>query len=85
MPRTYPKPPSKEKAQLSFGSALRGFREEQGLTQEQLAELADLHTNYVSSVERGERNLSLNNITRLAYALQIRVSVLVSCLDPSVR
>lgn len=75
------KAPSKEKAQVVFGAWLRGFREAQGLTQEALAERADLHTNYVSSVERGERNLSLHNIVRLAYALDIGVSELVQCLD----
>lgn len=82
MPKTPPKAPSKEKAQVTFGVALRGFREDRGLTQEKLAEKADLHTNYVSSVERGERNLSLHNIARLAYALEIPVSALVQCLDP---
>ncbi|NCT99676.1 MAG: helix-turn-helix transcriptional regulator [Comamonadaceae bacterium] len=81
MPRSAPKPPSKEKAQVTFGAALRAYREERGLTQERLAEAADLHTNYVSSVERGERNLSLHNIARLAYALEIDVSALVRCLD----
>nr|WP_281790065.1 helix-turn-helix transcriptional regulator [Limnohabitans sp. INBF002] len=73
---------SKEKVQVTFGAALRVFREKQGLTQEKLAELADLHTNYVSSVERGERNLSLHNIARLANALAIPVSMLVGSLDP---
>lgn len=82
MRKNHPKPPSKEKAQLTFGSALRGFREERGLTQEKLAEAADLHTNYVSSVERGERNLSLHNIAKLAYALEIPVSSLMRSLDP---
>ena len=67
---------------MTFGAALRVFREKQGLTQEKLAELADLHTNYVSSVERGERNLSLHNIARLAHALTIPVSMLVGALDP---
>ncbi|MGC3985737.1 MAG: helix-turn-helix transcriptional regulator [Pseudorhodoferax sp.] len=77
MPRLPPKAPSKEKSQVVFGATLRGFREAQALTQEALAERADLHTNYVSSVERGERNLSLHNIVRLAYALDIDVAALV--------
>lgn len=85
MPKLYPKAPTKEKAQVVFGATLRGYREGKGLTQEGLAELADLHTNYVSSVERGERNLSLHNIARLAYALEIPVSALVHCLDPTAR
>ncbi|MFT3721178.1 helix-turn-helix domain-containing protein [Pseudorhodoferax sp.] len=81
MPRQLPKAPSKEKSQVVFGATLRGFREAQALTQEALAERADLHTNYVSSVERGERNLSLHNIVRLAYALDIDVAALVRPLD----
>jgi transcriptional regulator with XRE-family HTH domain len=78
---TSTKTPSKEKIQVGFGAALRLFREERGLTQERLAEKADLHTNYVSSVERGERNLSLHNIVRLAYALDLEVSALLRPLD----
>ena len=80
MLRRLPKAPTKEKAQVVFGATLRGFREAQALTQEALAERADLHTNY-SSVERGERNLSLHNIVRLAYALDMEVSVLLRPLD----
>ena len=75
------KPPSKEKVRVTFGAALRAHREALELTQEKLAELADLHTNYVSSVERGERNIGLHNIARLAYALDLPVSKLVSSLD----
>lgn len=79
--RTRPQPPNKEKVQLTFGAAIRAHRETKLLTQEKLAELADLHTNYVSSVERGERNISLHNIARLAYALDVPVSKLMSNLD----
>jgi transcriptional regulator with XRE-family HTH domain len=81
MPKTRAKPPSKEKVQLTFGATVRAHREARLLTQQQLAELADLHTNYVSSVERGERNLGLHNVARLAYALDVPVSVLVAPLD----
>ena len=82
MRKNHPKVPSKEKVQLTFGAALRAFREAQGLTQEKLAEVADLHTTYVSSVERGERNLSLHNIVKLALALEIPLSSLMRGLDP---
>lgn len=44
MPSRVSKTPSKEKAQVVFGATLRGFREAQALTQEALAERADLHT-----------------------------------------
>lgn len=45
-------------------------RYEIGLTQEKLAEKADLHPTYVGSVERGERNIALENIIQLAKALK---------------
>jgi transcriptional regulator with XRE-family HTH domain len=42
-----------------------------GISQEQLGDLAGLHRTYVSSVERGERNVSIDNIERLARALKV--------------
>lgn len=58
---------------VQFGERLREIRLKAGVSQEKLAELADLHRTYVSSVERGERNISLENIGRLAEALQIEI------------
>jgi transcriptional regulator with XRE-family HTH domain len=55
--------------QIAFGKAVRKARLEKGLSQEELADLAGLHFTYVSSVERGERNISIENIARLAKAL----------------
>jgi len=52
-----------------FGMRLREIRLKKGISQERLAELAGLHRTYVSSVERGGRNISLENIDRLATAL----------------
>lgn len=85
MPRAFVNPPSKEKAQLSFGAAMRALREARHLTQEGLAERAELHTTYVSSVERGERNLSLYNIARIAYALEVPPSELMRSVDPTAK
>jgi transcriptional regulator with XRE-family HTH domain len=54
-----------------FGNNLRAKRLKAGLSQEALAQLAELHRTYVGSVERGERNISLLNIVKLAKALGI--------------
>ena len=55
---------------LTFGHIVRRRRHELDLSQEQLAERAGLHPNYVGSVERGERNIALENIIALAKALE---------------
>jgi transcriptional regulator with XRE-family HTH domain len=55
---------------IAFGKIVREKRLLLGLSQEKLAEKADLHTNYVGSVERGERNIALENIYALAAALK---------------
>lgn len=54
-----------------FAANVRRLRVAAGLSQEALAERADLHRTYVSSVERAERNVSLENIFRLAEALGV--------------
>jgi transcriptional regulator with XRE-family HTH domain len=59
-----------------FGFAVKGRREELGITQEDLAEKARIHRTYLSDVERGSRNLSLVNIERLAAALSISLAEL---------
>jgi transcriptional regulator with XRE-family HTH domain len=63
-----------------FGRRVRQFRLERRLSQEKLAELADLHRNYVGGVERGEWNVSLLNIVNLAHGLNVRVPKLVETI-----
>ncbi|MGV0024185.1 helix-turn-helix domain-containing protein [Phormidesmis priestleyi] len=57
-----------------FGKAIRQRRRELDLSQEQLAERAGLHRTYISSVERGTQNPSLENIEKLAGALEISIA-----------
>ena len=63
-----------------FGKAVRALREERGYSQEDLAERAGLHRNYVGGVERGERNVALENIVKLAGALSVRTRDLFESL-----
>ncbi len=58
-------------ARAEFGRRVRELRQAQGLSQERLAEIAELHRTYVSSLERGQRNVSLENIHALARALGV--------------
>jgi transcriptional regulator with XRE-family HTH domain len=59
-----------------FGENVRARREAQSLSQEQLAERADLDRTYISGVERGVRNLSLISVVRIAKALKTSASEL---------
>lgn len=65
-------------AQLLFAANMKRIRKEKQLTQEAVAEAAGLHPNYISSVERGERNISICNIERIASALGVSMANLVS-------
>ncbi len=66
---------------VAFGAAVRWRRAEIRLSQEQLAERSGLHRTYVSGVERGERNLGLVNVYRLARALGISGSELLAAAE----
>ena len=65
----------------AFGNEIRHRRSDLGLSQEELAHLCDLHRTYVGSVERGERNVSLQNIASIAKALKCSPSELLLCLN----
>jgi len=62
----------------AFGQAVRARRRGLGWSQEELAEHAGVHRNYVGGVERGERNLGLLNAFALAQALGVELSALIA-------
>ena len=59
------------------GLNIRTIREERGLSQEKLAALADLHRAYIGQIERGEKNIGLRNLEKIAKALGADIRVLV--------
>lgn len=65
---------------LEFGRRVRARRQRLGFSQEELADKARLHRTYIGSVERGERNIALLNLTRIALALRLDASELVAGL-----
>jgi transcriptional regulator with XRE-family HTH domain len=64
-------------ARTTLARNIRLLRVKKAISQEALAELAGLHRTYLGSIERGERNVSIDNIGRLADALGVRVSELL--------
>lgn len=60
-----------------FGQRVRMIRQQRNLSQEQLAHLSELDRSYMGGVERGERNISLDNIHRIARALGVAPSQLL--------
>lgn len=61
----------KKHIQKAFGEQIRCQRKSRGITQEELANLSNLDRSYVGGVERGDRNISLINIYKIAYALKL--------------
>ena len=66
--------PRGDDIRIRFGQRLRELRQAKGLSQEELAFRAGLHRTYVSSAERGQRNVALVNIEKLARALGIDIA-----------
>lgn len=62
----------------TVGERIRRLREKAGLTQEELAEIADLHYSYVGHIERGTKNPSLKSLTKIADALGVPVAQLMA-------
>lgn len=60
-----------------FGIAIRQLRVQLELSQEELADKCGLHRTYIGSVERGERNIAIDNVIKLSSALDCRVSDII--------
>jgi transcriptional regulator with XRE-family HTH domain len=64
-----------------FGATVRARRRDVGISQEELADRAELDRTYIGGIERGERNVSVVNIVRIARALDVAPSLLLIDLD----
>ena len=72
---------TKARELVQFGSTVRKLREAKDWTQEQLAEKAGLDQTYISGIERGERNLTILSIAKLAKALKTTAAGLCEGID----
>ena len=70
---------------ITFGRVLRDLRKQAGLTQEQLGFEAELERNYISMLERGERQPTLTTVVKLAQPLGTRASELVALVEAAVK
>jgi transcriptional regulator with XRE-family HTH domain len=69
--------PQRPKAREVFAERMRTLRQAKSLSQEQLADLCGLHRTYIGSVERAERNISIDNMERIAEALKTSLADLL--------
>lgn len=63
-----------------IGARIRSYRKSQNLSQEVLAEKADLHPTYLGQIERGEKNATIESIQKISNALNVPMSTLFSNL-----
>ncbi len=64
-----------------FGKRVKQLRQENELSQEALAHLAELDRTYIPSIEKGERNVSLEVIQKLSKAFKIKISELIKGIE----
>lgn len=74
---------SEEDPRIAFGHAVRKLRLSKGISQEALADMAQIHRTYIGDIERGTRNLALINMTKIAKALGIPLSRLIGEMENS--
>lgn len=63
---------------IKFGQKIKDIRKKKELSQEELASKSGLHRTYISDIERGDRNVSLKNVEKLAKALGLKPSELLN-------
>ena len=68
---------SKKTISIKFGEKVRELRVSKNLSQEQLADLANVHRTYIGMVERAEKNITLVNIEKIANALNVNITELL--------
>lgn len=68
-----------------LGNRIRQIRKDHGLSLEQLGELAGLHPNYIGQVERGEKNVTVESLEKIARGLGVSLQELFQYVDPSVQ
>ncbi len=60
----------------AFGKKVRDLRKARGFSQESFADAVGLHRTYIGSIERGEQNVSIDNIAKIAKTLKVKLTVL---------
>ena len=65
-----------EEIRVAYGKAVRAILQDKKISQEKLGDLCGLHRTYISDIELGKRNVSLENIDKIAHALQVKKSEL---------
>ncbi|MGI8493984.1 MAG: helix-turn-helix domain-containing protein [Pyrinomonadaceae bacterium] len=71
----------KDELLVKFGNAIKEKRNQIGISQEELAHLANLDRTYIGGVERGERNISLINLIKVSHALNIPLSKILKDIN----
>ena len=67
-----------KKIRKKFGERVRALRKERGYSQEAFADACSLHRTYIGAIERGERNVAIDNIAKIAAALKVDAGTLFS-------
>ncbi len=68
----------KKEISIKFGENVRKFRLQKGFSQEELAHIAEVHRTYIGIIERGEKNITLVNIEKIAVALEMSIVELLT-------